>query len=108
MFFFFKLEHSSYFGSCFNVLIGLLFADRISQIDPLSPYSDQETGRRERKGWRVKIHDLSGSAVAAAFITTPFVPSAGGDWVARLNPGAWLIARPNSCTPGSKGALGKA
>ncbi|KAA8520329.1 hypothetical protein F0562_014585 [Nyssa sinensis] len=56
--------------------------DRISQLDPLNAYwsstadsSDQET--RERKGWKVKIHDLSGSAVAAAFMTTPFVPSTG-------------------------------
>lgn len=76
-------------------------------MDPLSPYSDQETDRRERKGWRVKIHDLSGSAVAAAFITTPFVPSAGCDWVARSNPGAWLIARPDSCTPDSWEPWGK-
>jgi hypothetical protein len=56
---------------------------------------DLETERRERKGWKVKIHDLSGSAVAAAFITTPFVPSSGCDWVARSNPGAWLIVRPD-------------
>ncbi|KAL2319376.1 hypothetical protein Fmac_028345 [Flemingia macrophylla] len=75
--------------------------DRVSQIDPLSAYwpgstdiSDLETERRERKGWKVTIHDLSGSAVAAAFITTPFVPSSGYDWVARSNPGSWLIVRP--------------
>lgn len=73
-------------------------------MDPLSTYwtngasgSDVETERRERKGWKVKIHDLSGSAVAAAFITTPFVPSTGCDWVARSNPGAWLIVRPDPC-----------
>ncbi|KAM7508944.1 hypothetical protein LguiA_019397 [Lonicera macranthoides] len=82
--------------------------DRVSQVDPLSTYwsgsldsADPETDRRERKGWRVKIHDLSGSAVAAAFITTPFVPSTGCDWVARSNPGAWLIVRPDSCRPES-------
>lgn len=76
--------------------------DRVSQIDSLSTYwsgspdiSDLESERRERKGWKVKIHDLSGSAVAAAFITTPFVPSSGCDWVARSNPGAWLIVRPD-------------
>ncbi|KAK2352649.1 DUF1005 family protein [Trifolium repens] len=76
--------------------------DRVSQIDSLSTYwsgsrdtYDLETERRERKGWKVKIHDLSGSAVAAAFITTPFVPSSGCDWVARSNPGAWLIVRPD-------------
>lgn len=49
----------------------------------------------------MKIHDLSGSAVAAAFITTPFVPSSGCDWVARSNPGAWLIVRPDVFRPES-------
>ncbi|XP_062192108.1 uncharacterized protein LOC133895659 isoform X2 [Phragmites australis] len=49
--------------------------------------------RRERKGWKVVIHDLSGSAVAAAFMATPFVPAPGCDTVARSNPGAWLIVR---------------
>jgi len=49
--------------------------------------------RRERKGWKVAIHDLSGSAVAAAFVATPFVPATGCDTVARSNPGAWLIVR---------------
>ncbi|CAL4996935.1 unnamed protein product [Urochloa decumbens] len=49
--------------------------------------------RKERKGWKVVIHDLSGSAVAAAFMATPFVPAPGGDTVARSNPGAWLIVR---------------
>ncbi|CAA0827165.1 Protein of unknown function (DUF1005 [Striga hermonthica] len=76
--------------------------DRVSQGDPLwSSAADQDSERRERKGWRVKIHDLSGSAVAAAFITTPFVPSTGCDWVAKSNPGAWLIVRPDSCRPES-------
>ncbi|WVZ16193.1 hypothetical protein V8G54_009175 [Vigna mungo] len=78
--------------------------DRVSQVDPLSAYwpgstneiSNLETERRERKGWKVTIHDLSGSAVAAAFITTPFVPSSGCDWVARSNPGSWLIVRPDT------------
>lgn len=72
----------------------------MSQVDPWSSAidgSNQENERRERKGWKVKIHDLSGSAVAAAFITTPFVPSSGCDWVARSNPGAWLIVRPDPC-----------
>ncbi|KAK6919831.1 Protein of unknown function DUF1005 [Dillenia turbinata] len=88
--------------------------DRIPQTDPLSTYwanstdnSEQETERRERKGWKVKIHDLSGSAVAAAFITTPFVPSTGCDWVAKSNPGAWLIARPDACIPESWQPWGK-
>ncbi|KAF5451862.1 hypothetical protein F2P56_026924 [Juglans regia] len=88
--------------------------DRVPQVDPLSTYwsgstdsSDQEMERRERKGWKVKIHDLSGSAVAAAFITTPFVPSTGCDWVARSNPGAWLIVRPDVCRPESWQPWGK-
>ncbi|XP_062195510.1 uncharacterized protein LOC133898790 [Phragmites australis] len=74
---------------------------RPSQIDPLgrqywsssgSEEQDMEM-RRERKGWKVVIHDLSGSAVAAAFMATPFVPATGCDTVARSNPGAWLIVR---------------
>uniref|UniRef100_A0A2P2LFI3 Uncharacterized protein n=1 Tax=Rhizophora mucronata TaxID=61149 RepID=A0A2P2LFI3_RHIMU len=87
--------------------------DRVAQVDPLTYWStsvdgaDLETGRRERKGWKVKIHDLSGSAVAAAFITTPFVPSAGCDWVAKSNPGAWLILRPDACRPESWQPWGK-
>lgn len=88
--------------------------DRVSQADSLSNYwsgpgdfSDLEVERRERKGWKVKIHDLSGSAVAAAFITTPFVPSTGCDWVARSNPGSWLIVRPDVCIPESWQPWGK-
>ncbi|KAF3447566.1 hypothetical protein FNV43_RR12753 [Rhamnella rubrinervis] len=88
--------------------------DRIPQVDPLSSYwsgsgdnADIEIERRERKGWKVKIHDLSGSAVAAAFITTPFVPSTGCDWVAKSNPGAWLIVRPDGCRPESWQPWGK-
>ncbi|OEL29206.1 hypothetical protein BAE44_0009771 [Dichanthelium oligosanthes] len=75
---------------------------RPSKSDPLggqywsssgSEETDMEMVRRERKGWKVVIHDLSGSAVAAAFMATPFVPAPGGDTVARSNPGAWLIVR---------------
>ncbi|KAK0599773.1 hypothetical protein LWI29_008478 [Acer saccharum] len=88
--------------------------ERVPQVDPLSAYwsgsvdsVDIETERRERKGWKVKIHDLSGSAIAAAFITTPFVPSTGCDWVARSNPGAWLIVHPDACRPESWQPWGK-
>ncbi|KAF4368624.1 hypothetical protein CsatB_008215 [Cannabis sativa] len=89
--------------------------DRVGQTDPLSNYwsgssdnnTDPECERRERKGWKVKIHDLSGSAVAAAFMTTPFVPSTGCDWVAKSNPGAWLIVRPDACRPESWQPWGK-
>ncbi|KAL4353186.1 hypothetical protein GQ457_06G024130 [Hibiscus cannabinus] len=82
--------------------------DRVAQVDPLNIYMsgsadnlDIETAKRERKGWKVKIHGLSGSAVAAAFVTTPFVPSTGCDWVAKSNPGAWLILRPDILRPES-------
>nr|CAD1820831.1 unnamed protein product [Ananas comosus var. bracteatus] len=74
---------------------------RASQVDPMSNYwssynnDDKDAERRERKGWKVMIHDLSGSAVAAAFMATPFVPSMGCDRVVRSNPGAWLIVRPD-------------
>lgn len=74
---------------------------RASQLDTMgncwlsSNGEDQEADRRERKGWKVMIHDLSGSAVAAAFMATPFVPSMGCDRVARSNPGAWLILHPD-------------
>ncbi|GLJ53188.1 hypothetical protein SUGI_1133480 [Cryptomeria japonica] len=57
--------------------------------------SDREQDRRERKGWLVMIHDLSGSPVAAASMVTPFVPSPGSDRVSHSNPGAWLILRPD-------------
>ncbi|CAN4077062.1 unnamed protein product [Withania somnifera] len=59
------------------------------------------------KGGNVKIHDLSGSAVAAAFITTPFVPSTGRDWVARSNPGACLIVHSDVFRPDSWQQWGK-
>lgn len=53
---------------------------------------------KERKGWSLTIHDLSGSPVAAASMVTPFVPSPGTDGVSRSNPGAWLILRPSNST----------
>ncbi|KAK1439979.1 hypothetical protein QVD17_05804 [Tagetes erecta] len=53
---------------------------------------------KERKGWSVTIHDLSGSPVAMASMVTPFVPSHGSDDVRRSNPGAWLILRPGQNT----------
>ncbi|XP_057768405.1 uncharacterized protein LOC130988540 [Salvia miltiorrhiza] len=52
-------------------------------------------GGRERKGWMITVYDLSGSAVAAASMVTPFVPSPGSDRVCRSNPGAWLVLRPS-------------
>lgn len=67
-----------------------------SDISSSSSSLEGREKRKERKGWLVMIHDLSGSPVAAASMVTPFVPSAGSDYVARSNPGAWLILRPES------------
>ncbi|PWA49801.1 hypothetical protein CTI12_AA476940 [Artemisia annua] len=53
---------------------------------------------KERKGWSITIHDLSGSPVAMASMVTPFVPSHGTDSVSHSNPGAWLILRPGHST----------
>ncbi|OIW03975.1 hypothetical protein TanjilG_30251 [Lupinus angustifolius] len=61
----------------------------------------RERQGRERKGWMIMVHDLSGSPVAAASMVTPFVPSHGSDRVSRSNPGAWLILRPNGATVSS-------
>ncbi|KAF8027872.1 hypothetical protein BT93_E0714 [Corymbia citriodora subsp. variegata] len=60
--------------------------------------NDKDSHSKERKGWSVTIHDLSGSPVAAASMVTPFVPSPGSDRVSRSNPGAWLILRPSHGT----------
>ncbi|CAL0332235.1 unnamed protein product [Lupinus luteus] len=61
----------------------------------------RERQGRERKGWMIIVHDLSGSPVAAASMVTPFVPSPGSDRVSRSNPGAWLILRPNGASVSS-------
>ncbi|KAK1300502.1 hypothetical protein QJS10_CPB13g00028 [Acorus calamus] len=60
--------------------------------------SDRERQGRERKGWSITVHDLSGSPVAAASMVTPFVASPGSDRVSRSNPGGWLILRPGDGT----------
>ncbi|KAF0928907.1 hypothetical protein E2562_010754 [Oryza meyeriana var. granulata] len=59
----------------------------------VQPERDAAAGK-ERKGWSVKVHDLSGSPVALASMVTPFVASPGTDRVSRSNPGAWHILRP--------------
>ncbi|KAL6964164.1 hypothetical protein U1Q18_035222 [Sarracenia purpurea var. burkii] len=82
------------------------FRSRSSVSEPsssrnwLSPLkiSSKEQPVKERKGWSITIHDLSGSPVAAASMATPFVPSPGTDRVSRSNPGAWLILRPGDGT----------
>jgi len=56
--------------------------------------SERERAGKERKGWSVTVHDLSGSPVALASMVTPFVASPGSDRVSRSNPGGWLILRP--------------
>ncbi|KAE8706620.1 hypothetical protein F3Y22_tig00110391pilonHSYRG00084 [Hibiscus syriacus] len=60
--------------------------------------SDKDQFCKERKGWSITIHNLSGSPVAMASMVTPFVPSLGLDRVTRSNPGAWLILRPGCGT----------
>ncbi|KAK8518625.1 hypothetical protein V6N13_018093 [Hibiscus sabdariffa] len=60
--------------------------------------SDKDQFFKERKGWSITIHNLSGSPVAMASMVTPFVPSPGSDRVTRSNPGAWLILRPGCGT----------
>nr|DAD46823.1 TPA_asm: hypothetical protein HUJ06_016760 [Nelumbo nucifera] len=60
--------------------------------------SERERSGRERKGWSITVHDLSGSPVAVASMVTPFVASPGSDRVSRSNPGAWLILRPGDGT----------
>ncbi|KAL6494628.1 hypothetical protein OROGR_031428 [Orobanche gracilis] len=62
----------------------------------VKPDGDQHS--KERKGWSITIHDLSGSPVAAASMVTPFVPSPGSNRVSRSSPGAWLILRPGHAT----------
>lgn len=60
--------------------------------------SEREQQGKERKGWSITVHDLSGSPVAAASMVTPFVASPGSDRVSRSNPGSWLILRPGDGT----------
>ncbi|GLT65218.1 hypothetical protein SLA2020_376620 [Shorea laevis] len=60
--------------------------------------SERERPGKERKGWSITVHDLSGSPVAAASMVTPFVASPGTDRVSRSNPGSWLILRPGDGT----------
>ncbi|KAI3424585.1 uncharacterized protein J3R85_010460 [Psidium guajava] len=60
--------------------------------------SERERPVKERKGWSITVHDLSGSPVAAASMVTPFVASPGTDRVSRSNPGSWLILRPGDGT----------
>ncbi|OWM79125.1 uncharacterized protein LOC116197141 [Punica granatum] len=78
----------------------------ISSLEPSTSRSwlsslgsgEKDQQAKERKGWSITIHDLSGSPVAAASMVTPFVPSPGTDRVSRSNPGAWLILRPGHNT----------
>ncbi|KAK4742631.1 hypothetical protein SAY87_000632 [Trapa incisa] len=60
--------------------------------------NERERPGKERKGWSLTVHDLSGSPVAAASMVTPFVASPGSDRVSRSNPGSWLILRPGDGT----------
>ncbi|XP_010541837.1 PREDICTED: uncharacterized protein LOC104815217 [Tarenaya hassleriana] len=60
--------------------------------------TEKEQQSKERKGWSITIHDLSGSPVAMASMVTPFVPSPGSNRVTRSSPGSWLILRPDGFT----------
>ncbi|XP_078430479.1 formin-like protein (DUF1005) [Wolffia australiana] len=77
---------------------------RSTQTDPscsrswLGSFGSDRERAKERKGWSVTVHDLSGSPVALASMVTPFVPSPGSDKVSRANPGAWLVLRPGDGT----------
>ncbi|KAM1014369.1 uncharacterized protein LOC126632795 [Malus sylvestris] len=76
-----------------------LQSDQGSSRSWLSSFgSERERHGRERKGWSITVHDLSGSPVAAASMVTPFVASPGSDRVSRSNPGSWLILRPGDNT----------
>ncbi|GJV00328.1 hypothetical protein Tco_1329598 [Tanacetum coccineum] len=64
----------------------------------MTEQNNKEKPVKERKGWSITVHDLSGSPVAMASMVTPFVPSNGTNDVRRSNPGAWLILRPGHNT----------
>lgn len=73
---------------------GLVF--KLCSLSSLN--SGKEQFLKERKGWSITIHDLSGSPVAMASMVTPFVPSPGSNRVSRSSPGAWLILQPDGYT----------
>ncbi|RWW60870.1 hypothetical protein BHE74_00032097 [Ensete ventricosum] len=92
------------FGSRFVFYLPFC-TEKSAQSDPSSSRrrcssfgSERERPGKERKGWSVTVHDLSGSPVALASMVTPFVASPGTDRVSRSNPGAWLILRPGDGT----------
>ncbi|KAG2704024.1 hypothetical protein I3760_06G164100 [Carya illinoinensis] len=60
----------------------------------MGSHTEKDQTEKQRKGWHITIHDLSGSAVAVASMVTPFVPSRGSHSVSQSSPGAWLILRP--------------
>ncbi|GAB4838365.1 hypothetical protein Ancab_027899 [Ancistrocladus abbreviatus] len=88
----FSSRHSGYWNSRSSSSISEPGTSR-SWLSSWKGKKDQAT--KERKGWSITIHDLSGSPVAAASMVTPFVPVPGSDRVNRSNPGAWLILRPD-------------
>ncbi|MCD7446890.1 hypothetical protein HAX54_018861 [Datura stramonium] len=83
----------------------------VSPVDPLNNFSQiqltvlNQTRKRERKGWKVKIHDLSCSGCCSSCSYHSYIN--GCDWVAKSNPGAWLIVHPDVCRPGCWQPWGK-
>ncbi|KAM7264666.1 hypothetical protein ACFE04_002349 [Oxalis oulophora] len=82
--------------TCRNSTDRNLGCSRLESYNSWQPEKDQSS--KERKGWSITVHDLSGSPVAMASMVTPFVPSPGTDQVSKSNPGAWLILRPSQST----------
>ncbi|GLT44313.1 hypothetical protein SLA2020_182180 [Shorea laevis] len=82
-----------------NLLSRSSMAERSTSRKWLSSFkAKNDQYSKERKGWSVTIHDLSGSPVAMASMVTPYVPSPGSNRVSRSNPGGWLILRPGGGT----------
>uniref|UniRef100_A0A1D1ZKX4 Uncharacterized protein n=1 Tax=Anthurium amnicola TaxID=1678845 RepID=A0A1D1ZKX4_9ARAE len=68
--------------------------------------SEREGHGKERKGWSVTVHDLSGSPVALASMVIPFVASLSTDRSAAPTPAPGSCSAPVTA-PGSRGAASR-